>query len=147
MTELGGPLTTFLPMLIGEIEPRWQLVPREGGGVYRQASLGRGEFDEARSYTDGALKEETMSRRPELPDASEIPSMDDDPAFFDPAPEWFVDGLTPLRGEPPEDDDDDLGLRAILERPEALARAWQASGRAKSRRRSRTSSYADKVAR
>jgi len=95
-----------------------------------------------------------MLRRSELPDVSEIPSVDDDPALFDPAPEWFVPGLTPLRGEAPEEEDDDLGLRAILERPEALAKAWQASGRERGIKRlahpknrrsrhSRTLSYAE----
>jgi hypothetical protein len=70
-----------------------------------------------------------MSRRSDPPDPCEIPSLDDEPALFDPAPEWFVPGVKPLRGEAPEPEDDDLGLRAILERPEALARAWEASGR------------------
>jgi hypothetical protein len=70
-----------------------------------------------------------MFRQTELPSLSELLSVDDDPALFDPTPEWFVPGLTPLRGEAPEDEDDDLGLRAILERPEALAKAWRASGR------------------
>jgi hypothetical protein len=68
-----------------------------------------------------------MSRRSELPDDSEVPTLDDDPAFFDPGPEWFVPGVKPLRGEAPEAEEEDLGLRAILERPEALARAWQAN--------------------
>jgi hypothetical protein len=95
-----------------------------------------------------------MLRRSELPDVTEIPSVDDDPALFDPAPEWFVPGLTPLRGEAPDEEDADVGLRAILERPEALAKAWQASGqerrikrgmRARNRRnrRSRTLSSAN----
>jgi hypothetical protein len=70
-----------------------------------------------------------MLRRSELPSLSDIPSVDEDPALFDPTPEWFVPGLTPLRGEAQEPDDDELGLRAILERPEALTKAWQASGR------------------
>ncbi len=76
-----------------------------------------------------------MSRRSDLPEPSEIPSVDDEPAFFDPAPEWFVPGVKPLRGEAPEPEDDDLGLRAILESPEALARAWQASGPERRKRR------------
>ncbi len=90
-----------------------------------------------------------MLRRSELPSLSDIPSVDDDPALFDPTPEWFVPGLTPMRGEAPEEDDDELGLRAILERPEALTQAWQASGRerrlAKSgrSRRPRILSYAE----
>jgi hypothetical protein len=95
-----------------------------------------------------------MFRQSELPSLSEVPSLDDDPALFDPTPEWFVPGLTPLRGEAPEEADDDLGLRAILERPEALAKAWQAGGRErrskrgvrpKNRRsrRSRTFCYAE----
>ena len=75
---------------------------------------------------------------------AEMPSVDDDPELFDPTPEWFVPGLTPMRGEMPEEDDE-VGLRAILERPDALAKAWHASGAANNARgrRSRTSSYAE----
>lgn len=36
-----------------------------------------------------------MLRRPELPLLSELPAFEDDPALFDPSPEWFVPGLKP----------------------------------------------------
>ncbi len=70
-----------------------------------------------------------MLRQSELPALSDIPSLDDEPTLFDPAAEWFVPGLTPLRGEAPDPGDDELGLRAILERPEVLVKAWQSSVR------------------
>ncbi len=73
-----------------------------------------------------------MLRRSELSlSESELPALDDDPALFDPSPEWFVPGLRPaLRDD--ADEDDGLGLRSLLEHPEALAKAWQATGRARS---------------
>ncbi len=104
------------------------LAPWGAADVDRLASLGR-RRGRGRSYSPAATKEEIMLRRSELPSLSDIPSVDEDPALFDPTPEWFVPGLTPLRGEAQEPDDDELGLRAILERPEALTKAWQASGR------------------
>jgi hypothetical protein len=70
-----------------------------------------------------------MSRRFEFSDVSESLPTEDEFAVFDPAGEWFVPGVKPLRGEAPEADDDEPGLRAILERPEALAKAWLASAR------------------
>lgn len=67
-----------------------------------------------------------MLRRPELPLPSELPAFDDDPALFDPSPEWFVPGLKPLlREDEDEDDDDGLGFRSLIERPEALSKAWR----------------------
>jgi hypothetical protein len=70
-----------------------------------------------------------MWHRSPLPSPAELRSIDDDRAFFDPQADWFVPGLVPVRGEAPEAEDNNLGLRAILERPEELARAWHASGR------------------
>ncbi len=63
-----------------------------------------------------------MLLKSELPFASDIPVLDDDPALFDPDPDWADDfGLAAL-----EDDDlGDLGLRAVIERPEALSKAWK----------------------
>jgi hypothetical protein len=66
--------------------------------------------------------------RPELPLLSEVPDLDDEPAPFDPSPEWFVPGLKPSPRED-EAEDDGLGLRSLIERPEVLARAWRTTGR------------------
>lgn len=85
-----------------------------------------------------------MLRRSELPlSECELHAFDDDPALFDPSPEWFVPGLKPsLREDVSEDDG--LGLSSLLERPEALSKAWRATGRERSvrcgkQRRSRRS--------
>jgi hypothetical protein len=69
-----------------------------------------------------------MSRRPEPLLLSEVPAFDDDPALFDPSPEWFVSGLKPSSHDD-EADEDGLGLRALIEQPEALAKAWRTTGR------------------
>ena len=70
-----------------------------------------------------------MLRRSELPLLSELPAFDDDPALFDPSPEWFVPGLKASLGEDEDDDDDGLGFRSLIERPEALSKAWRTTGR------------------
>ena len=76
-----------------------------------------------------------MLRRPELPPLSELPAFEDDPALFDPSPEWFVPGLKP---SPREDEEDEgLGLRSLIEQPEALLRAWRTTGGDRSGRRLR----------
>jgi hypothetical protein len=70
-----------------------------------------------------------MLRRFELPLLSELPAFDDDPALFDPSPEWFVPGLRASLGEDENDDDDDgLGFRLLIEQPEALSKAWRTTG-------------------
>ena len=69
-----------------------------------------------------------MLRRPELPILPELPAFEDDPALFDPSPEWFVPGLKPSLREDAEEDDG-LGLRSLIERPEALSKAWRTTGR------------------
>jgi hypothetical protein len=68
-------------------------------------------------------KEDPMLRYPELPLLSELPAIDDDPALFDPSPEWFVPGLrSPVRDGY---DDDGLGLRALADRvPSRRSRRW-----------------------
>lgn len=65
-----------------------------------------------------------MVRRPALPPLSELPVLEDDPALFDPSPEWFVPGLKPSHREEVEEDEG-LGLRALIEQPEALSKAWR----------------------
>lgn len=77
-----------------------------------------------------------MLRRPELPSLSELPAFEDDPALFDPAPEWFVAGLKPPLRED-EEEDEGLGLRSLIEQPEALSKAWRTTGRDCSSRRAR----------
>ena len=77
-----------------------------------------------------------MLRRPELPPLSELPAFEDDPALFDPSPEWFVPGLKPSLRED-EEEDDGLGLRSLIEQPEALSKAWRTTGRDCSSRRAR----------
>jgi hypothetical protein len=70
-----------------------------------------------------------MLRRSELPLLSELPAFDDDPALFDPSPEWFIPGLKPSLCEDDEEDDDDgLGFRSLIEKPEALSKAWRTTG-------------------
>ncbi len=65
---------------------------------------------------------------------AEVLACDDDPGLFDPSPEWFVPGLKPSSHED-EAGDDTLGLRSLIERPEALAKAWRWAGRARAARR------------
>ena len=69
-----------------------------------------------------------MLRQSELPPLSELPAFDDDPALFDPSPEWFVPGLKPSLGEDDEADDEGLGFRSLIEKPEALSKAWRTTG-------------------
>lgn len=72
-----------------------------------------------------------MLRRPELSPLSELPAFDDDPALFDPSPEWFVPGLrASLRDDELKDDDDGLGFRSLIEQPDALSKAWRTTARA-----------------
>lgn len=78
-----------------------------------------------------------MLRRSELPLLSDLPSFEDDPAMFDPSPEWFVPGLKPALREDDEEHDDGLGLRSLIEQPEALAEAWETTRRERSRSRGR----------
>lgn len=67
-----------------------------------------------------------MLRRSELTLPSELPAVEDDPALFDPSPEWFVPGLKPsLREDTDDGDDDGLGFRSLIEQPEALSKAWR----------------------
>lgn len=69
--------------------------------------------------------------RSDLPALPEIPTLEDDPALFDPAPEWFVPGCKPsLREEHERDAGDAIGFRALIERPAALSKAWRSSHRA-----------------
>ena len=77
-----------------------------------------------------------MLRRPEALLLSEVPAFDDDPALFDPSPEWFVPGLKPSPREH-EADDDGLGLRSLIEQPDALAKAWRTTGRERPGNRAR----------
>ena len=89
-----------------------------------------------------------MLRPFELPLVSELPAFDEEPALFDPSPEWFVPGLKPSPRED-EGDDDGLGLRALIEHPAALAKAWRRerlrnpTRRAKRRRRGRSHAWRD----
>jgi hypothetical protein len=69
-----------------------------------------------------------MLRQSELPRLSEVPAFDDDPALFDPAPEWFVPGLKPFLRED-EEEADGLGFRSLLEQPEAQSKAWRRTSR------------------
>lgn len=70
-----------------------------------------------------------MLRSSERPLLTELPAIDDDPALFDPSPEWFVPGLKPaLREDEEEDEDDGLGFRSLLDHPEALSTAWRSTG-------------------
>jgi len=78
-----------------------------------------------------------MLRRSELPPLPEVPALDDDPALFDPSPEWFVPGLKPLLREEAETEEDGLGLRSLLEQPEALSKAWRHTSREQSADRAR----------
>ncbi len=80
-----------------------------------------------------------MLRRPELPLLSELPAFEDDPALFDPSPEWFVPGLKPSLRE--DEEDDGLGLRSLIEQPEALSKAWRTTGRGRSSRRVRRAKH------
>lgn len=104
-------------------------VPARGGGPLHG---GRGPGKGQRSR-----KEETMLRRFELPLPSELPSYEDDPALFDPSPEWFVPGLKASHRED-EDDELDGGFRSLVERPEAMTRAWCTARRERSRYRIRS---------
>jgi len=77
-----------------------------------------------------------MLRRSELELLSELPVLEDDPAVFDPCPEWFVPGVKPSLREGAEEDEG-LGLRSLLERPEVLSKAWRTTGRELSGKRGR----------
>ena len=88
----------------------------------RAVLTGHPPTDRTRTHT--ARKEDLMLRQSQLPLLSELPAFDDDPALFDPSPEWFVPGLKPsLRENDEEDDDDGLGFRSLIEQPEALSKA------------------------
>lgn len=76
-----------------------------------------------------------MLRRSRPHHLREIPALDDDPTLFDPSPEWFVPGLEPSARDDEEDEVDGLGLRSLIEKPEALAKAWRATGRERHRAR------------
>ena len=76
------------------------------------------------------------SEPPLLPELSELPDVEDDPALFDPSPEWFVPGLKPSLRDDDHDDDGHL-LRSLLDRPEALSKAWRAAMREGFRNRTR----------
>jgi hypothetical protein len=65
-----------------------------------------------------------MLRRSESPIFSLLPALGDDPALFDPSPEWSVRGLGPSLRKDMEDDDG-LGFRSLIEQPEALLKAWR----------------------
>ena len=79
-----------------------------------------------------------MLRRAGLTLLSEPPAFEDDPALFDPSPEWFVPGLKPLRREDEEEDDDDgVGFRSLIEHPAALSKAWRITGGELSGRRAK----------
>lgn len=80
-----------------------------------------------------------MSRRNPYPILSELPPIEDDPALFDPSPMWFIPGLKESLRETAEPDDG-LGLRGLLERPEALSDAFSPTVRP-SRRRPRRSKH------
>jgi hypothetical protein len=77
-----------------------------------------------------------MLRRPELPPLSELPTFEDDPALFDPSPEWFVPGLKPSLRED-EEEDDGIGLRSLIEEPKAMSKAWRTARRDVASRRVR----------
>lgn len=79
-----------------------------------------------------------MLRRSELPPVSELLASEDDPALFDPSPEWFIPGLKPsLREDDDADDDDGLGFRSLIEQPAALSKAWRTTGAERSGNRAR----------
>lgn len=63
-----------------------------------------------------------MLRPAELPLPPDLLSIEDDAALFDASPEWMFPAAMRARSE--ERDDDGLGLRSLLERPEALAHGW-----------------------
>jgi hypothetical protein len=78
-----------------------------------------------------------MLRRSELPALSELPAFEEDPAPFDPFPEQFVLRHKPSLREDAEEQDEGLGLRSLIERPEALSKAWRTTGRELTGRRMR----------
>jgi hypothetical protein len=69
-----------------------------------------------------------MLRRSELPLFSELPTFENDPALFDPSTERFAPGREPSLREDRENDDG-LGLRSLVEQPEALRAAWRTRDR------------------
>lgn len=79
-----------------------------------------------------------MSPRPELTALDEFPAVEEDPALFDPSPEWFVPGLG-SRGDAP--DDAALGFRSLIERRDALSKAWRAATRGPARDRARRATH------
>lgn len=74
--------------------------------------------------------------KPELPNLPELPCLDDDPTLFDRPSDWFVPRLE-LSREEDEADEDGLGLRSLIERPEVLASAWRTTRRDRHRKRAR----------
>ncbi len=62
----------------------------------------------------------------ELPFDTEISALDDDPTLFDPEPDWFGD-LALATNEHHEHDG--LGLRSVVDEPEALSKAWKRTTR------------------
>jgi len=72
-----------------------------------------------------------MLHKFELPFESEILALEDDPALFDADPEWVGDLERPTREE---DEYDGIGIRSVIQHPEALSKAWK---RTTERRRNR----------
>lgn len=75
-----------------------------------------------------------MMRQPELPPVSELLAIEEDAVLSDPSPDSLFPTLRSL-GEPPkEGENDGLGFRSLLERPEALPNAWPAAPKRRARR-------------
>lgn len=69
-----------------------------------------------------------MSHRSELPPPDvDVTSLDEDPAMFDPAPEWFISGLRPSVRH--DADAEGLGLRSLIDQPDLGSRAWRRNAR------------------
>ncbi|MFO0619106.1 MAG: hypothetical protein U0414_41335 [Polyangiaceae bacterium] len=75
-----------------------------------------------------------MLRRPKTAFPSEVPVLEDEPAWLDPSAIEFVPGLKASLREA-DDRDESLGFRRLIERPEALSSAWDAAVRRRSNRR------------
>jgi hypothetical protein len=113
-------------MFIGEVRPRWPALASAIAVRPRQRHESR--------FGIGQRKEETMLRPPEPAVLDEALAIDDDLGLFDPSPEWFVAGLR-LSSREDEIQEDGLGLRSLIEKPEALAKAWRTTGSARAAHR------------
>lgn len=63
---------------------------------------------------------------------SELPLLEDQADLFDDLPDLLASGLLPKRSDA---DDEGIGLRSLLDQPDALSHAWRATTQKQKARR------------